>query len=112
MPVLGATTSYAVAFVSLVVLAAADMISVFIRGSLVPLVTPDDKRGRVMAVENVFIGASNELGAFESGIVAQAAGTPATVIGGGIATMGIVAFFWAKFPMLRNVDRFEDLETE
>ena len=48
------------------------MVSVFIRGSLVPLVTPDEKRGRVMAVENVFIGASNELGAFESGLVGQA----------------------------------------
>ena len=107
--VLGATTSYAVAFVSLVVLAAADMISVFIRGSLVPLVTPDDKRGRVMAVENVFIGASNELGAFESGIVAQAAGTPATVIGGGIATVAIVVVWWLAFPTLRRVDRLEDL---
>ena len=48
----------------------------------------------------------------ESGAAAAAFGVPATVIGGGIATMGIVAFFWAKFPMLRNVDRFEDLETE
>ena len=53
----------------------ADMVSVFIRGSLVPLVTPDEKRGRVLAVENVFIGASNELGAFESGMAAQAFGT-------------------------------------
>ena len=69
---------------SLVVLSAADMVSVFIRGSIVPLVTPDEKRGRVLAVENVFIGASNELGAFESGIVAQAFGTPTTVIAGGV----------------------------
>ena len=110
--VLGMTHSYVVAFVAVLVGSAADMVSVFIRGSIVPLVTPDEKRGRVTAVEGVFIGASNELGAFESGAAAAAFGVPATVIGGGIATMGIVAFFWARFPMLRNVDRFEDLETE
>jgi MFS family permease len=107
--VLGMTHSYVVAFVALIVLAAADMISVFIRGSLVPLVTPDEKRGRVMSVENVFIGASNELGAFESGIVGQALGTSATVIGGGVATIAIVALWWKSFPSLRNVDRLEDL---
>ena len=107
--VLGLTHSYWVAFVALMVLAGADMVSVYIRGSLVPLVTPDEKRGRVMAVENVFIGASNELGAFESGIVAQAIGTPATVIGGGVATIAIVGVWWFAFPSLRDVDRFEDL---
>lgn len=107
--VLGLTHSYWVAFVALMILAGADMVSVYIRGSLVPLVTPDEKRGRVMAVENVFIGASNELGAFESGIVAQAIGTPATVIGGGVATIAIVGVWWFAFPSLRDVDRFEDL---
>jgi len=91
------------------VLSGADMVSVYIRGSLVPLVTPDEKRGRVMAVENVFIGASNELGAFESGIVAQAVGTQATVVGGGIATMVVVGVWWLCFPALRRIDRFEDL---
>lgn len=108
--VLGVTRTYWVAFLALVVLSAADMVSVFIRGSLVPLVTPDEKRGRVLAVENVFIGASNELGAFESGIVAQAVGTPATVVGGGIATMVVVGVWWLGFPSLRKVDRFEDLD--
>lgn len=107
--VLGATHSYLVAFVALLVLSAADMVSVFIRGSLVPLVTPDEKRGRVMAVENVFIGASNELGAFESGMVGQAFGVPTAVIGGGVATVAIVGIWWVSFPTLRNVDRFEDL---
>jgi MFS family permease len=106
---LGLTRSYAVAFVALVVLSSADMVSVFIRGSLVPLVTPDEKRGRVLAVENVFIGASNELGAFESGLVAQAIGTPATVVAGGLATVAIVGAFWVAFPALRDVDRFDDL---
>jgi MFS family permease len=106
---LGLTHSYAIAFGALIVLSAADMISVFIRGSLVPLVTPDEKRGRVMSVENVFIGASNELGAFESGLVGQALGVPVTVIGGGVATLAIVGVWWFSFPSLRNVDRLDDL---
>ena len=87
------------------------MVSVFIRSSLVPLVTPDDKRGRVSAVENVFIGASNELGAFESGVVSSLVGTPATVIGGGVTTVAIAGTWWLAFPSLRRIDRFEDLET-
>lgn len=107
--VLGLTHNYWLAFLALMILAGADMVSVYIRGSLVPLVTPDEKRGRVMAVENVFIGASNELGAFESGLMAQAIGTPATVIGGGVATIAIVGIWWFSFPSLRDVDRFEDL---
>ncbi len=108
--VLGSTSSYVIAFVAVVVLSAADMVSVFVRSSIVPLVTPDEKRGRVSAVENVFIGATNELGAFESGVAAQAFGTPATVIGGGIATLGIVGVWWFGFPTLRNIDQFSDLE--
>ena len=64
--VFGLTRSYVVAFLALVVVAAADMVSMYIRGSLVPLATPDDQLGRVNAVEGVFTGASNELGAFES----------------------------------------------
>ncbi len=110
--VLGLTHSYTVAFAAMFVLSAADMVSVFIRASLVPLVTPDEARGRVNAVENVFIGASNELGAFESGTVSQAAGVPFTVVGGGIATIAVVAIFWFAFPVLRSIDRFEDIETE
>ena len=108
--VLGLTHSYVVAFVAVLVLSAADMVSVFIRGSIAPLVTPDEKRGRVSAMENVFIGASNELGAFESGAVSSLVGTPTTVIAGGIATLGIVGAYWYKFPTLRDVDTFEELE--
>jgi MFS family permease len=106
---LGATHNYWVAFVAVVVLSSADMVSVFIRSTLVPLVTPDDKRGRVLAVENVFIGASNELGAFESGVAAALMGTPVAIIGGGIATLVVVGTWWWKFPALRDVDRFEDI---
>jgi MFS family permease len=108
--VLGLTHSYVVAFVAVLVLSAADMVSVFIRGSIAPLVTPDEKRGRVSAMENVFIGASNELGAFESGAVSSLVGTPTTVIAGGIATLGVVGAYWYKFPALRDVDTFEELE--
>ena len=110
--VLGLTRSYLVAFIAVIVASGADMVSVFIRGSIVPLVTPDDKRGRVMAVENVFIGASNELGAFESGVASQAFGAPAAVVGGGVATVGIVGLFWFMFPSLRKIDRFSDLESD
>lgn len=108
--VLGLTRSYVVAFVAVMALSAADMVSVFIRSSIVPLVTPDDKRGRVLAVENVFIGASNELGAFESGVASQAVGTAGAVVGGGVATVGIAGLWWVLFPALRRVDRFSDLE--
>lgn len=108
--VLGTTKTYWIAFAAVLIAFAADMVSVFIRSSLVPLVTPDDKRGRVSAVENVFIGASNELGAFESGAVSSIAGTPATVIGGGVATIAVAGLWWVAFPSLRNVDKFEDLE--
>lgn len=108
--VLGLTHNYVVAFVAILVMSAADMVSVFIRSSIVPLVTPDEKRGRVLAVENVFIGASNELGAFESGVASQAVGTAGAVVGGGFATVGIAGLWWVLFPALRRVDRFSDLE--
>jgi MFS family permease len=104
--VLGVTRIYAVAFVAMLVLAGADSISVFVRATLVPLVTPSDKRGRVLAVESVFIGASNELGAFESGVAGQVLGAPGAVVLGGAATLA-VALGWARaFPALRDVDRF------
>ena len=108
--VLGTTHTYWVAFAAVLILSAADMVSVFIRGTIVPLVTPDSKRGRVSAVENVFIGATNELGAFESGVASQAFGTPAAVIGGGVATLGVVAVWWFGFKPLRDIDMFSDLD--
>jgi len=108
--VLGATSSYWIAFIAVMGANSADMISVFIRSSLVPLVTPNEKRGRVSAVENVFIGASNELGAFESGAVSSLVGTPVTVIGGGVATIAVAGLWWVAFPSLRKVDTFDELE--
>jgi MFS family permease len=86
-----------------------DMISVNIRSTTVALVTPNELRGRVTAVEMVFISASNELGAFESGVVASAFGTVTSVVAGGIATIGI-ALSWTKlFPSLARLGRLEDL---
>ena len=108
--VFGVTTSYAVAFVALVVLSGADMVSMFIRGSIVPLATPNDQLGRVSAVEGVFIGASNELGAFESGVAARAFGLPWAIAGGGVITMAIAGAFAIFFPTLRKVDHFSDVK--
>ena len=107
--VFGLTQSYAVAFVALVVLSGADMVSMYIRGSIVPLATPNDQLGRVTAVEGVFIGASNELGAFESGVAASAVGVPWAIAGGGVITVGIAGAFAFFFPTLRRVDRFSDV---
>jgi MFS family permease len=107
--VFGLTTSYVVAFAALVVVSAADMISMYIRGSIVPLVTPDDQLGRVSAVEGVFIGASNELGAFESGVAARLVGLPWAIAGGGMITVLVAGSFAWLFPALRRVDTFEEL---
>ena len=104
--VLGLTTNYAIAWIALAVLSGADAVSVFIRATLVPLVTPADKRGRVLAVEMVFIGASNELGAFESGVVGQLLGPAVAIVLGGLATIGIAALWADRFPALRATDRF------
>ena len=89
-----------------------DMVSVVIRSSLVQLGTPNAMRGRVTAVENVFIGASNELGAFESGTLAGIAGAPASVVIGGIATLAVIALFAVRFPALRRFDRLDRSERE
>ncbi len=85
-------------------LGAADVVSVVIRFALVQMRTPDEMRGRVSAVNSLFIGTSNQLGEFESGVTAALLGAvPATVLGG-LATVG-VAFAWMRlFPALREVD--------
>ena len=106
--VLGFTTNYVVAFGALVVAAGADMVSMTIRSTLVPLATPDEQLGRVSAVESVFIGASNELGAFESGVAARYLGVPWAIAGGGIATVAIAAGFAAFVPALRKIDTYDD----
>jgi predicted MFS family arabinose efflux permease len=104
--ILGVTRSFLIAFVAMAVLSGADAISVFIRATLVPLVTPNSKRGRVLAVENVFIGASNELGAFESGVAGQLMGPSGAIALGGAATLAIAGAWWVAFPALRDIDEF------
>ncbi|MGK0425525.1 MAG: hypothetical protein ACJAZD_003061 [Ilumatobacter sp.] len=105
----GLTRNYAVAFIALIVITAADMVSMNIRGAIVPLVTPDHQLGRVNAVEGVFIGASNELGAFESGVAARALGLPWAIAGGGLITVAIAASFALIFPSLRKINTYEEL---
>ena len=100
--------SFPLSMLALVVLGGADMISVIVRGTLVQVSTPDAMRGRVSAVNSMFIGASNELGEFESGITASWFGAvPATVLGG-LGTLIVVVFWLRLFPNLRRADRLED----
>jgi hypothetical protein len=86
------------------------MISVFVRTTLIQFATPDPMRGRVSAVSMLFIGASNELGEFESGTTAAWFGTVPAVVLGGLGTLGVVALWMWLFPSLRNVDRLTDVE--
>ncbi|HJV66470.1 MAG TPA: MFS transporter, partial [Geomonas sp.] len=98
------STSFALSMVALVILGAADVISVVIRSSLVQIETPDEMRGRVSAVNAMFIGTSNQLGEFESGATAALFGTVPSVVIGGIGTVAVI-FIWVwLFPELLNVD--------
>jgi MFS family permease len=107
----GVSKSFWVSLAALTVLGAGDMVSVYIRHLLVQLETPDAIRGRVSAVNAVFIGASNELGEFESGVVAAWLGAVPAVVVGGAATL-LVAFAWTRlFPEIWHMDRFTGSET-
>jgi predicted MFS family arabinose efflux permease len=102
--VFGVSRNFALSIVALAFTGGFDMVSVVIRNALVQLGTPDEMRGRVGAVENVFIGASNELGAFESGGVAALIGAPASVVLGGAATIAVIVLWSLLFPELRRFD--------
>jgi MFS family permease len=104
--VLGLTTEFAVALVALALLGAGDMISVYVRHLLVQLETPDAIRGRVSAVNSVFIGASNELGEFESGVTAGWLGLVRAIVFGGVATLVVTGLWAVLFPVLSRMDRF------
>jgi MFS family permease len=108
--IFGASQTMPIALIALVVIGASDMVSVVIRRGLVQLNTPDAMRGRVNALENVFIGASNELGEFESGTLAQFAGTAPAVIIGGACTLIVVAASSFVFPQLRRTKEFSPNE--
>ncbi len=104
--VFGLSTDLTLSLGSLAVLGAADMISVYIRSSLIQLHTPDAMRGRVSAVSSVFISASNELGEFESGVTAAWLGPVEAVVAGGIGAVIVTAIWAWRFPKLRRADRF------
>jgi predicted MFS family arabinose efflux permease len=110
---LGLTRSFWIALISLIILGIGDMISVFIRSLLVQLETPDEIRGRVSAVNSVFIGASNELGEFESGFTAAWFGLVPAIVVGGAATL-VVTFLWARvlFPVLWRMQSFDQAKDE
>jgi hypothetical protein len=88
-------------------LGAADVVNVVVRQTIVQMQTPDEMRGRVTAVNTLFIGTSNQLGEFESGVVAALVGAVPAVVIGGVGTLLIVALWMKLFPELLNVDRIE-----
>ena len=105
--VFGLSTSFALSLAALVVVGAADMVSVVVRQTLVQLQTPDAMRGRVGAVNALFIGTSNQLGEFESGVTAAWFGVVPAVVIGGVGTLAVVAVWARAFPGLARVDRLE-----
>ncbi len=102
--VFGLSRNFVLSLAALALLGASDMVSVIVRHTLVQLGTPDEMRGRVSAVNMVFIGASNEVGQFESGLTAQWFGTVPAVVLGGAGTLLIVGLWALLFPRLRQVD--------
>jgi hypothetical protein len=109
--IFGLTQHFWVALAALSMMGAGDMISVYVRGLLVQLETPDSIRGRVSAVSSIAIGASNELGEFESGTTAAWFGLAPAIVLGGVVTL-VVAALWAKvfFPMLWRLQTFQQLK--
>ena len=110
--VLGATDNFAIALVVLFLSGIGDMVSVYIRHLLVQYETPDEIRGRVSAVNSVFIGASNELGEFESGITAGWLGLTRAIVLGGAATLAVTGIWAMLFPVLSKMDRFPHHEKQ
>jgi MFS family permease len=104
----GLSTSFALSFLMLAICGAADNISVVIRHTIVQLLTPDDKRGRVSAVNSLFIGTSNELGGFESGMVAHWLGPVLSVVTGGLGTILIVIAVALVWPEVRRYGRLTE----
>ena len=104
--VFGISRNYALSLAALVVLGAADMISMFVRGTLVQLHTPDDKRGRVSSISGLAISASNELGEMESGLAAAFLGATGAVVFGGVAAILVTAIWAWAFPEIRRARTF------
>jgi MFS family permease len=109
--IFGLSHSLILSLFALLLAGASDMISVIIRATLTLLATPDDMRGRVTAVDMIFIGTSNEFGQFESGLTAQWFGTVPAVVLGGIGTLMVVALWAWWFPELREAGELHELAT-
>jgi hypothetical protein len=109
MVVFGLSREMWLSMLALALGGALDLVSVVLRSTILPLVTPDELRGRVNAVEMVFISGSNELGAFESGVAAALIGAAPAVVVGGLATIVVAGVWWRLFPALARVDRLDDL---
>jgi MFS family permease len=109
--VFGLSRSITLSLIALMLTGAFDMVSVIVRSTLVQLTTPDEMRGRVSAVNMLFIGASNEVGQFESGITAQWFGAVPAVVLGGAGTIAIVVLWNWLFPSLRRVDQLVGKKT-
>jgi MFS family permease len=105
--VFGISTNFYLSFLMLIFSGMFDAVSVVIRSTILQLVTPDHMRGRVASVNTIFISSSNELGDFESGVMANWLGTVRAVVTGGVITLGVIAFTFAKVPKLRNFS-FDD----
>jgi MFS family permease len=102
--VFGLSTSFPLSLAALTLLGAADIISVYVRSSLVQIYTPDEKRGRVSSVNLMFISASNELGEFQSGLLASWVGAVTSVVAGGIGAVAVTLVWAFLFPQLRRID--------
>src|SRR5262249_19292874 len=101
----GLSHNFWLSLIALFLVGASDMVSVIVRAILIQIATPDEMRGRVNAVDMIFIGASNELGEFESGLTAHLFGTVPAVVLGGIGTLIVVALWALGFPELRRADQ-------
>ena len=110
--IFGVSRSLTVSLIALLLLGASDMISVIIRATLTQLATPDEMRGRVTAVDMIFIGTSNEFGQFESGVTAQWFGTVPAVILGGVGTLVVIAVWAWLFPELRHAGELTSIHSD
>jgi MFS family permease len=108
--VFGISRNLPLSMIALFLVGMSDMVSVVVRGTLVQVATPDAVRGRVNAVDMIFIGASNEFGEFESGVTAHWFGTVAAVIVGGVGTLVVVALWSWLFPELRDADSLTPIQ--
>jgi MFS family permease len=109
--IFGVSTSLILSLISLILLGAADMVSVIIRATLTQLRTPDEMRGRVTAVDMIFIGTSNEFGQFESGVTAQWFGTLPAVVLGGLGTLIVIGLWAWMFPELRSAGPLGEIKS-